>query len=115
MTLKKRAADEELIESYRAAGIEDVGFPLFGHETEQTFRDRLRRFLVLLQVENGHAFTLKGFRSGKASAMVAAGYSLKQAMDAGEWRSGSISSYINEEVIDATRLLALMEDEAVDD
>ena len=99
----------------RGSGVEGVGCPLFAELTATQFRNRLRRYLTLLQVDNASLFTLKGFRSGKASAMVAAGCSLKEAMAAGEWRSGAIASYLNEEVIDATRLLQCIEDDDDDE
>jgi len=89
------------------------GAKIFGH-TNHSFVELVRRLLTLLEVEGAARFTLKGFRAGKASALIASGLSLKQTMEAGEWRSLAVASYLDESVIDASRVLAVL-DEASDE
>ena len=78
----------------------------------------LRSLLKLLKVENYDAFTWKGFRAGKATAMTAAGDGVGEVLAAGEWRSRAFLAYIDEDTIDKTRLVheaALASDDDDDD
>lgn len=61
--------------------------------------------LKSIGTENPTSFTWEGFRAGRASAMAAAGDSLGQILEAGEWRSRAYLNYVDENVVDATRLL----------
>ncbi len=78
-------------------------------------RDLVRRLLTLLPVPSAESFTLKGFRAGKAPAMIAGGSSLRDAMEAGEWKSAAVFSYLDESVIDASRVLHALVDESDDE
>ena len=90
------------------------GVRIFG-QTNHSFLELMRRLLTLLEVEGAVRFTLKGFRAGKASALIASGLSLKQTMEAGEWRTLSVASYLDESVIDASRVLAALEEASEDE
>ena len=90
------------------------GARIFG-QTNHSFQELMRRLLTLLEVEGAARFTLRGFRAGKASALIASGLSLKQTMEAGEWRSLSVASYLDESVIDASRVLAALEEASEDE
>ena len=90
------------------------GARIFG-QTNHSFQELMRRLLTLLEVEGAARFTLEGFRAGKASALIASGLSLKQTMEAGEWRTLSVASYLDESVIDASRVLAALEEASEDE
>ena len=78
---------------------------LFSH-TAPTFLKTLRRLLGLLGVPAADEFTLKTFRSGKATALARAGAPLGQILAAGEWRSKAFLNYVDEDAFDASQVLA---------
>ena len=91
------------------------GLRLFSHSAG-SFLKTLRRLLGLLGVATADEFTLKTFRSGKATSLAKAGAPLGQIMSAGEWRSKAFLNYVDEDAFDTSQLLAceldISEDEA---
>lgn len=64
---------------------------------------KLRRLLAMLLIAAPERYRWKGFRAGKASCMAAAGQTqpLPQSLQAGEWRSAAVLSYVDPEYLDA--------------
>ena len=83
-------------------------------ETPYQALQEMRRLLQKLGVEYADLFTLKTFRASRATTMAAEGDSLAEIMNAGEWLSSALLSYVNESAVDSQRFVqALMqEDEA---
>ena len=83
------------------------GQPMWPWTTAYDFRMKLRRLLLLLGVEGAATVTLKAFRAGKATALVASGCSLTKVLMAGEWKSLAALRYIDEDMVDAARVFDL--------
>ena len=73
----------------------------------------VRRLLAKSGAKHPEHFTLKGFRSGKATQMAKDGETLAAILMAGEWRSAAFLRYISETELDREKVLrqALEEDE----
>ena len=78
--------------------------PLWSFSIEITLKT-LRRFLVLTDIPQATSYTLKAFRAGKATALAAEGKSLGQILQAGEWRSSALLSYVDTDIVDQAQLL----------
>ena len=66
-----------------------------------SFLVHLQSLLAQLGVSHASLFTLKAFRAGKATSLVASGVSLGAVLAAGEWRSKAILNYVDEDVFDS--------------
>ena len=55
--------------------------------------------------QHADAYTLKAFRAGKATALAAAGKSLRVILAAGEWRSTAFLSYVDTDAVDQSQIL----------
>ena len=67
---------------------------------------KVRRHLYRLGAPEHKTMSLKMFRTGKACSMAASGESLQQILEAGEWRSRSISNYARSELVDEMSVLS---------
>jgi len=85
-------------------GKSSVGQRLFDF-TGPEFQAKLRRYLKLLQIPEADEYTLKAFRAGKATEMAGKGFTLRQILDAGEWRSRSLLNYVQEDRADEAEVL----------
>ena len=72
------------------------------------FVRHLRRLLTLLQIPESDSLTLKAFRAGKATELAKAGLPLGKVMAAGEWKSGAVARYIDDDAVDAVSLMSLV-------
>jgi len=61
---------------------------------------RLRRLLTILQTPDAQRFTLKAFRSGKATDIVKRGGTFAQLLEAGEWRGAASLGYVCPKAVD---------------
>ena len=62
---------------------------------------RLRRRLTMLGVDKAASYTLKGFRAGKATALVLSGSPLGVVLEAREGRSRAFLNYVDINRVDA--------------
>ena len=76
------------------------------HRNARQLLDDCRQLLVAAGLHQAALFTLRGFRAGKATAMLAAGKTLPHVMNAGQWRSAAALTYFDEGQIDAVTWMA---------
>ena len=74
---------------------------------EASFKQKLRRYLTLLQVPDAQQFGLRCFRAGKATSLASAGHAFSKIMAAGEWRSRAALLYVDDDVVDAGQALTM--------
>ena len=91
-----------------------VGTPL-SVETAYVSLKAVKSALSALEIPLADAFSFKGFRAGRATAMAAAGDSLASILQAGEWRSAAFLHYVSETEIDKQRILQYALEEDIED
>ena len=57
-------------------------------------------------VQGAQSFTLKAYRAGKATAMAAAGATVGEILQAGEWRSQAFLRYVDTDAVDEAQMLS---------
>ncbi len=91
-----------------------VGHTLFsvGQVTSSALRRSLVRILTLLEVPAASRFTWKQFRASRATQLARDGVPLADIMKLGEWKSRAVARYLDEEVLDARRVIELVTNES---
>ena len=68
----------------------------------------IRKLLAALGVDSPNEYTFKMFRAGHATSLASEGKSLGYILNAGEWKSTAVLSYIDEDTVDASQFLELV-------
>ena len=72
----------------------------------------IRKLLATLRVDSPNEYTFKMFRAGHATSLASEGKSLGYILNAGEWKSTAVLSYIDEDAVDASQFLDLVLDDS---
>ena len=95
-----------------------LGARLWAEATPASSLAVLRQALGLLQIPGAAGFTWKSVRAGRATELARTpGITLVQIMEAGDWKSKAVFSYIKEKEVDPEAVIAaaLEESDAEDD
>ena len=92
-----------------------VGEKLFGDTTAATALLALREILHVLAAPESNLYGTHDLRRGHARDLQAGGASLREILDAGEWRSPAFLSYLDYEQLDADAVVEAHMDESEDE